>query len=168
MKTLKTHSKVAHNRPKTFFFQVLARLPKAAQLQPLYVLVKYLLPAAQTRKISSDLNEALLLVAMVLKKNLVYDARAMEHQRNQGGQVFAFQETRNRLQLVLERRRQAEVTEANNATSTTTTNPASEASTSTSIPTTTPMTTPAAVPNTKGGFFSERADAFVISSNRQT
>ena len=89
---------------------------------------------------------------MVLKKNLVYDARAMERQRNPDGQVFALQETRNRLQHVLERRRQAAVTEASNATSTPTTNPASEASTSTFIPTTTPMTTQAdqtAVPDTK-------------------
>ena len=89
---------------------------------------------------------------MVLKKNLVYDAKEMERQRNQGGQGFALQETRNRLQNVLERRRQAAVTEANNATSTPATNPASEASTSTSNPATTPMTTPAdptAVPDTK-------------------
>ena len=89
---------------------------------------------------------------MVLKKNLVYDARAMEGQRNQDGQVFALEETRNRLQNVLERRRQAAVTEASNATSTPTTNPASKASTSTSNPTTAPMTTPAAptsVPDTK-------------------
>ena len=89
---------------------------------------------------------------MVLKKNLVYDARAMEHQRNQGGQVFALQETRNRLQNFLERRRQAAVTEASNATSTPTTTPVSEASTSASNLTTTPMTTPAtptAVPDTK-------------------
>ena len=89
---------------------------------------------------------------MVLKKNLVYDAREMERQRNPDGQVFASQETRNRLQLVLERRRQAAVTEANNATYTPTTNPAFEANTSASNPTTTPMTTPAAptaVPDTK-------------------
>ena len=90
---------------------------------------------------------------MVLKKNLAYDAREMERQRNPDGQVFASQETRNRLQLVLERRRQAAAaTEANNATSTPTTNPASEANTSASNPTTTPMTTPAAptaVPDTK-------------------
>ena len=44
---------------------------------------------------------------MVLKKNLVYTAMAMESQRNQDGHVFALQETRNRLQNVLERRRQA-------------------------------------------------------------
>ena len=89
---------------------------------------------------------------MVLKKNLVYDARAMEGQRNPDGQVFALQETRNRLQHVLERRRQAAVTEASNATSISTNNPASEASTSTSNPTTAPMTTPAepmAVPDTR-------------------
>ena len=112
---------------------------------------------AQTRKISSDLNETLLLVdfarlTMVLKKNLVYTAMAMESQRNQDGHVFALQETRNRLQNVLERRRQAAVTEASNSTSTPSTNPASEASTSTSNPATTPMTTPAdptAVPDTK-------------------
>jgi hypothetical protein len=73
-------------------------------------------------------------------------------QRNQEGQLFALQETRDRLQLVLEQRRQAAVTEASNATTTPTTNPASEASTSTSNPTTSPMTTPVAptaVPDTK-------------------
>ena len=72
-------------------------------------------------------------------------------------QFFALQETRNRLQHVLERRRQAAVTEASNATSTPTTNPTPEASNSTSIPTTTPMTetstttpaAPTAVPDTK-------------------
>ena len=87
-------------------------------------------------------------LTMVLKKNLVYDAREMERQRNPDGQVFASQETRNRLQLVLERRRQAAVTEANNATSF----PVSEASTSASNASTTPMTTPPAptvVPDTK-------------------
>ena len=68
------------------------------------------------------------------------------HTLNFAGQVdrqqFSLQETRSRLQNVLERRRQAAVTEteANNATSTPTTIPAPEATTSTSIPTTTPMT----------------------------
>ena len=64
----------------------------------------------------------------------------MDGMRNSDGQLFALEETRSRLQLVLERRRQAAVTEASNATSTPTTTPAPEASTSTSIPTSSPMT----------------------------
>ena len=57
---------------------------------------------------------------------------------NSEGQFFALQETRDRLQHVLERRRQAAVSEASNATSPPTTTPVTEASTGTSTPTTTP------------------------------
>ena len=68
---------------------------------------------------------------------------------NSEGQFFALQETRDRLQHVLERRRQAAVSEASNATSPPTTTPVTEASTGTSTPTTTPGTeTSATTPTT--------------------
>ena len=89
---------------------------------------------------------------MVSKRSVVYGPRASWRQRNQEDQVFASQETRNRLQNVLEQRRQAVVTEANNATSTPATTPVTEASTGTSTPTTTPdsaPTTSTVVPDTK-------------------